>query len=237
MKLTLGLILYPVLVLAQAAAPAKPADTSAPVPYSSVSQVNLLLSQLEQISQSIQRDLSGLRIEKWKTDATTKHGSQADVASIQRNLQTALPEILSKLRNSPDSLPVTFELYRNVDALYDVFASLAESTGAFGSRDDYQALQNDLSALESSRRMFADRMETLADAKEGELSRLRTELQAARAPEKAAVPSKKTVVDDTEPPKQPVKKKPVHKAPKPPASTSPAPDATAPPPAENSVPQ
>lgn len=234
MKLTLGfsLICYPVLLFAQTSAPSstRPPDASTPVPYSAVSQVNLLLSQLEQTSQSIQRDLSGLRIEKWKTDANTKRGSQADLASIQRNLQTALPEMVTELRTSPESLPPTFKVYRNLDALYDVFVSLAESTGAFGSRDEYQAMQNDMNSLESSRRMFADRVEILAGSKEAELARLRTDLQNARATEKAAAPPQKTVVDDTEPPKKPIKKKPVRKVPKP-ANASPSPDATAPPPA------
>jgi hypothetical protein len=242
MKLTLGLslILYPVLLVAQTAepSPAKPAETQAPVPYSSVSQMNLLLSQLEQTSQSIQRDLPALRIEKWRTDANTKQGSQADVASIQRNLQTALPELVAGLRTSPESLSPTFKLYRNLDALYDVFLSLTESTGAFGSRSEYQALQNDLNSLESSRRMFADRMAALSDSKESELTKLRTDLQNARASERvAAPPPKKTVVDDTEPPKQPVKKKPVHKVPKPAVSPSPTPDATAPPSTVNPAPQ
>ncbi len=230
MKLTLGFSLIlcsSVLLGAQTAAP--PATTP-PVPYASVSQVNLLLSQLEQTSQSMQHDLSGLRIEKWKTDANTKRGSLADVASIQRNLQTALPGILTELRNSPESLPPTFKLYRNLDALYDVFVSLAESTGAFGSRDEYQALQNDVKSLEDSRRVLADRMEALAVSKEAEVTRLHTDLQTARATEKVSPPPQKTVVDDTEPPKKPVRKKPAPKVPKPPASTSPAPGATAPPP-------
>ncbi|MGO9128035.1 MAG: hypothetical protein ACLP6G_24505 [Terriglobales bacterium] len=240
MKFTLGFCLFlcssALLVAQTASPPPAPSNTPAPVPYASVSQVNLLLLQLEQTSQSMQRDLSGLRIEKWKTDANTKHGSQADVASIQRNLQTALPEIIAELRNSPESIPPTFKLYRNLDALYDVFVSLAESTGAFGSRDEYQSLQNDVNSLETSRRMFADRMETLADSKETELTRLRTDLQNARAIEKA-VPPKKTVVDDTEPPKKPAKKKPAPKVPKPPASTPPSPDTTAQPSTPNPAPQ
>lgn len=234
MKLTLGfslILCYPVLLFGQATAPspAQPPDTAAPVPYSSLSQVNLLLSQLEQTSQSTQRDLSALRIEKWKTDSNTKKGSQADASSIQRNLQTALPEIITELRNSPDSLPSTFKLHRNLDALYDVFVSLTESTGAFGSHDDYQALQNDLNSLEIARRMFADRVETLAASKEADLARLRAELQTARATEKVTATPKKTVVDDTEPPPKPVRKKPTAKVPKPPASTSSDPKPTAPP--------
>jgi len=240
MKLALGFSLIfctSVLLVAQTASPSPPTPptTSAPVPYSSVSQVNLLLSQVEQTSQSMQRDLSALRIEKWKTDANTKRGSQADVASIQRNLQTALPGIIAELRNSPESLPPTFKLYRNLDALYDVFASLAESTGAFGSRDDYQALRNDVNSLETSRRMFADRLETLAGSKEAELTRLRTDLQNARAIEQAA-PPKKVVVDDTKPPKKPVRKKPAPKPPKPPAST-PSSSGQTPPSTANPAPQ
>jgi hypothetical protein len=242
MKLTLGFGLIfcsSVVLLAQTSAPSpdKAPDASAPVPYSSVSQVNLLLSQLEQISQSIQRDLPGLRIEKWKTDTNTKRGSQADVASIQRNLQNALPAMVSELRNSPESLPPTFKLYRNLDALYDVFISLAESAGAFGSRDEYQALQNDVNSLESSRRMFADRVEALAGSKEAELAKLRTDLQNARATPKVDAPPQKTVVDDNEPPKKPVKKKPVHKVAKPPATAPPSPDTTTPPPTANPAPQ
>src|ERR1700690_2786659 len=119
MKLTLGFGLIfgsSVLLFAQTPAPSstKPPDAAGPVPYSSVSQVNLLLSQLEQISQSVQRDLSGLRVEKWKTDANTKRGSQADVASIQRNLDSALPAIIADARNAPESLASTFKLYRNL---------------------------------------------------------------------------------------------------------------------------
>jgi hypothetical protein len=232
MKITLGLSLWlccSVALLAQTASPSpnKPPDASTPVPYASVSQVNLLLSQLEQTSQSMQRDLSALRIEKWKTDTNTKRGSQADVASIQRNLQTALPGIVAELQSAPESLPPTFKLYRNLDALYDVFVSLAESTGAFGSRDEYQSLQNDVNSLENSRRMFADRVEALADSREAELARLRRDLQNARTTEKAAPPTK-VVVDDTEPPKKPVSKKKPSKVPKPPASPSPSPDATTP---------
>lgn len=233
MKLAYGfplLVCCPVLLLAQNAspAPAKPSGGATPVPYSSVSQVNLLLSQLEQSSQAMQRDLSDLKVEKWKTDAATKRSSQADIASIERNLQTALPAIVADLRDSPESLPPTFKLYRNLDALYDVFVSVTESAGAFGSRDEYQALQNDLGSLDGSRRMFADRMAALAESKEVELTKLRTDLQTARATEKVAPPPKKVIVDDTVPPSKPVKKRPAHKVPKAPAPPAPNPDATTP---------
>jgi hypothetical protein len=201
-----------------------PPAAAAPVPYSSVSELNLLLSQVEQNSQDTQADLSKLRIEKWKTDANTKRLSEADVASVQRNLQSALPEMVTQLRNSPEDMEASFKLYRNLDALYDVFGSIVESAGAFGSRDEFQSLQNDLSGLERTRRSLADRIDTLASNKEGELTRLRTQVQTlqAAAAQQQAAPPKKVVVDDTEAHKKPVaKKKPAAKKPSTQSQTQP----------------
>jgi len=176
------------------------------VSYASVTQVNGLLSQLEETSKATQADLGHLRIERWKTDGTSKKQALSNVDSIQRNLQSALPEIVAQLRSSPEDLPATFKLYRNLDALYDVLGGVVESAGAFGSKDDLQALSNDLSNFEGTRKQLAERIENLAASKEAQINQLQTELKAAQAAIPVA-PPKKTVVDDTEPPKKPVVKK------------------------------
>src|SRR5262249_41406549 len=152
-----------------------------PVAYSSINQLNGLLAQLQQVSQSIQGDLANLRVDKWKVDSSSKRQSQADMESIQRNLHSALPEIIAQLRQSPENLSDTFKLYRNLDALYDVFGSFVESAGAFGPKDDFQSLQNDLGLLQQTRRSLSDRMEQLSSTKEAELARLRAALQTAQA--------------------------------------------------------
>lgn len=187
---------------------------AAPVSYSSISELNELIANLQQTSTALQEDLSHLRVEKWKTDSGTKRQTQTDTESILRNLENALPAIVADLKNSPENLALTFKLYRNLDALYDVSSSVTESAGAFGNKDEFQSLNRDLGGLESSRRAFADRMDKLASAKENEIGQLRAELQNARA----AIPPKKVVVDDTEP--TPPKKTPARKkaVPKPPAS-------------------
>ena len=46
----------------------------------------------------------------------------------------ALPEIIGQLRNAPEAMPITFKLYRNLDALYDVLGGVVEGAGAFGSK-------------------------------------------------------------------------------------------------------
>ena len=193
------------VVLAQSPA----AGQSTPVAYTSIAELNQLLGNLQQASQNAQNDLSRVRIDRWKADSGTKRQTESDTQSILRNLQNALPTMINDLRNSPENLAQTFKVYRNLDALYDVLNSVVESTGAFGSKDDFQSLSKDLGDLENSRKAFAERMDKLANAKETEIGQLRTELQTARA---AATPPKKTVVDDTAPePKKPVHKKPVPK--------------------------
>lgn len=193
------------------------------VSYASISQMNGLLAQLEATSKATQSDLSKLRIDRWKTDSSNKKQVLSDSESIQRNLQNALPEMMAELRTSPESLPFTFKLYRNLDALYNVLSGVAESAGAFGSKDDFQSLSNDLNGFESARKQLADRMENLAASKEQEIARLRADLKTAQA-KIPATPPKKTVVDDTEPPKKPAaKKKPVEKKPAAtPATSAPA---------------
>ena len=203
---TLSLLpLFAAATIAQTAPPNQ-ATSAPPVAYSSMSQLNMLLSELEQSSKAAQLDLAKMRIEKWKTDSNTKRQEQANIESVQRNLQTALPEIIAKLRNSPENLNLTFKLYRNLDARYDVFGSLVESAGAFGPKDDFQSLGNDLNAFEKSRHSFADRMETLAGSKDAELGQLRNQIHALQAAV-PPTPPKKVIVDDTETPKKPTKKK------------------------------
>lgn len=181
------------------------------VSYASVTELNGLLSQLDNTSKTAQIDLAKLRIEHWKTDGTTKKQSQGDVDSVARNLQNALPEMIGQLHSAPEDLPATFKLYRNLDALYDVMSGVVESAGAFGPKDDFQALSNDLRGFEGARKQLAERMENLAGSKEQEITRLRTELKTAQAAIPAA-PPKKIVVDDTQPDKKPAaKKKPVKK--------------------------
>lgn len=182
-------------------------STSPPVAYASVSELNGILAQVKQTAAAMQADLEKMRIERWKTGSSTKRQTLANMDSIRRNLQSALPEIVSQVNNSPEDLAASFKLYRNLDALYDVFGSVVESAGAFGSKDEFQSLSNDMSGLESARRSFAERVQKLAGAKEDELTRLRAQvktLSAAPPP-----PPKKIIVDDTEPApaKKPVKKK------------------------------
>ena len=201
--------------------------TAPPVAYASVSELNGIVGQVKQVAASMDSDLGSMRIEKWKTDGGTKRQTQTNVDSIRRNVQSALPEILTQVSNSPEDLAASFKLYRNLDALYDVFGAVVESAGAFGSKDEFQSLSNDLTTLENARRSMGERMQKLASAKEDELARLRAQVKTLNAAPPAA--PKKIVVDDNEPAaKKPAAKKKTTPAKKPtapatqPATTNPS---------------
>jgi hypothetical protein len=199
--------------------------TPPPVAYTSVNELNGILTELQQTAQSMQADLQKARIEKWKTDGATKRQTQANVESLKRNLQAALPDMITELNNKPEDMGASFKLYRNLDALYDVFGSLVESAGAFGSKDEFQSLSNDMSGLESARRSLGERVQKLTAGKEEELTRLRAQVKTLSAG--PPPPPKKTVIDDTDAAKKPPAKKKVTK-PKPAAAPTAAPPASSP---------
>jgi len=153
-----------------------------------------------------------MRIDKWRADANSKQQAQSNADSIQRNLTEALPALISAVRSAPQDVNAEFKLYRNLNALYDVFASLTESAGAFGPRSDYDALARQLAVIDSIRRSLGDSLENLTAATQSEINHLRTQVKTLQ--QKAATtppaPVKKVIVDDTEPPKKTTthKKKP-----------------------------
>src|SRR5512147_3138408 len=77
------------------------------------------LIQLQQAAQDANVALGRLRIDKWKTGGDQKQQAQSNVEALQRNLSTALPELLQKERANPQDLSVNFKLYRNLSAVYD----------------------------------------------------------------------------------------------------------------------
>ena len=194
------------LLVGGATAQIAPASGGAPVSVASMNEISGILADLNQASQTLDGDLSKVRVEKWKTDGDTKRQSLANVESVQRNIQNALPAMVTQLNGSPDSLTATFKLYRNIGALYDVISNLAESAGAFGSKDELQALSNDTSNVEKVRRALANRMDKLAASKDAELASLHNQVRALQAAMPPPPPTR-VIVDDSEKPKKPAKKK------------------------------
>jgi hypothetical protein len=206
-------------VAAQVGAPASRSAASArPVasptaPVAGPGNVSPLLAQVQAAARTTTADVSLLNIRKWKVANDTKNDAQTKAESIQRNLTLAMPTILSQVQASPNDFAANFKLYRNLDALYDVLSSLAESVGAFGSKNEFDPLAADLNRIDQARRALGDRLEALASAKDAEIVRLQGQVKTAKTATSAQ--PKKVIVDDDD--KKPVKK--IVKK-KPPAATA-----------------
>ncbi|MBZ5629034.1 MAG: hypothetical protein LAO06_09220 [Acidobacteriia bacterium] len=166
--------------------------------------VTASLAQLNQVIENARVDLARLRMDKWKGDSRSKKQAEANAESVQRNITAALPSMVQQVRANPGSVGATFKLYRNLNALYDVMFNLTESAGAFGSKDEYEALATDTSNLDRIRRSLADQVESMAGARDTEVAQLR--MRARQTATATAAPPKKIVVDDTAPAKKSTRK-------------------------------
>lgn len=166
-----------------------------------VTAFNQLLGQLQQVSQKTADDLGRLRVDKWKADREVKDQAQSNLQSLQRNLRAALPDLISKVQAAPQDLAPNFRLYRNLNALYDVLASVAESAGAFGPSEQYDPVAADVGSLDSVRRSVADRLDWLSGVRDAEVVRLR------KAQATSTAPAKKVISDEETPTSTPKKKK------------------------------
>jgi len=192
--------------LAQAYPPASQSNAAEPGAVNTVDP-GMLLSKIEQETQGLNTDVGKLRVEKWKTDSSTKQQAAENAASIQRNVSAALPGLISAVRSAPQSLAANFKLYRNLNALYDVVASLGESAGAFGKKEEYDSIAPHIAALDEHRRSYADYVQQMAAVADNRIAAAQ-QIQAAAAQQQAA--PKRIIVDDAEPP-PPAKKKRVKK--------------------------
>src|SRR5664279_3947306 len=80
----------------------------------------------------LNQTLSTLNVAKWKAPQEVKGQTQADIASIQRNVKTTLPELLDAAKVDPAKVAPAFAVYRNMSALYDVLLRVAETATLAG---------------------------------------------------------------------------------------------------------
>jgi hypothetical protein len=199
-SLRIALVLLFTCSLGWAQMPGNSGDTGSHPPASQGAPdaaLTELLTQLRDSARQSDHDLAGLRIEKWKADATSKQQAQENAAAIHRNLANAVPELVQHVQSEPGSLAANFKLYRDLNALYDTFSALVETAGAFGPTEQYSPLAADIARLDQLRHQCAERMEQMSGASDAELFRLRTQFAAAASAK--AVPPAKIVVDDNHP--------------------------------------
>lgn len=192
-------------------AQATPAPVTPPPSAPAINTAPLIsaLSALEHSTRQTSLDLARLRIEKWKMDGNSRDQMQTNTQSLLNNITNALPGMIAASRNAPASVAATLKLYRDLNVLHDVLSAVAETAGAFGSKEEYQPLAVDTQQLDTIRRSLADYLETLASSQDAEVASLRGWVQSNVANAATSPTVTRRIIDenDAEPAKKPAKKK------------------------------
>jgi hypothetical protein len=162
------------------------------------------ISSLRPPLANLKTTVAGLNVSRWKVPNPTRANVEADLGSIQRDLNETLPNLLTQAESAPPgSLLPSFAVFRNLDALYDVLLRITE-TASFGNASaDFASLDQARSGLEDARAKLGTWLMQSIGAQDAEVVRLKT----APPPPPAAVAPTKTVIDDGPTPAKPRKKK------------------------------
>jgi len=178
------------LSMAAQSAPVSQTRSANPQP-APAANVNSILTELQRVSIAANGDIGHLRIDKWKTEGAQRQQMQQVADSLQRNLTTAIPGLISDVQAAPGSVSRTFKLYHDTNVVYEFLSSLAEATGAFGKKEEYDPLAADASALDNVRQKLSSYIEQSAAALENQVR------QATAMQVQPKAPPKKVIIDDT----------------------------------------
>ena len=161
------------------------------------------MAELRTALANVQNAITAANVVRWKVPGDVRANTQQDVASMQRDLSSTLPGLMTTAEASSTTLAPTFAVFRNVDALYDVLLRVTETAGIGAPAADANSLEAARATLENGRaKLGAWLMQAIAaqDARVAEAT------AAANHPPPPAPPSKIVVEDGPENPK-PRKKK------------------------------
>jgi hypothetical protein len=166
---------------------------------------------------SLQQALSIARPEKWKAAPAITAESASDIASIQRDLASTLPPLLTAADDSPASVSQLLPTYRNVEALYDVLVRVTQTSVLAAPPQQSAAFQQATQSLQQARRDFGDLLDSAAQAQDRRFHDVQARLSSLQSapppppapvcppppPVKKAKPRAKTTAKPAPPPAAP----------------------------------
>lgn len=162
---------------------------------------------------------SNIDLNKWKGGNALRGEVDANLGSVQKDLQNTLPPLLTDSDKAPASVPATMRILLNLDALYSVLLRIQIAGKANAPRDQADALESSLAALDGARRDLGDRITTTSAAQEKQIAALQATIQQQTAQIAAAQQAAAATAAAPPPPPKTTKKKVVKKKP---AATTPA---------------
>ena len=185
---------------------------AAPAPAAPLRLSSSLL-ELQRVASATDKDIASLGIDKpksnWKTlwISSGSHKQQSEMAvSLQRNLETAMPELIREVQTSHGSISSTFKLYNDLNAVHQTLGSLVGSLDTHSKNPVPASLANDLSTMGRIRQQLSSYIQDVTASME---SGVKTPYAASSTPAASTNPQlpKKIIVDDNEPDPKPVRKK------------------------------
>lgn len=183
---------------AASAAAAAPAPTAFP------------MSNLRPALANVQNAITNLNVTHWKAPNDIRATTQQDINSMQRDLNTSLPDLMAQAdaaaANGPTALSPAFAVFRNLDALYDVLLRVTETAGMAGSSSDASSLDEARAGLEDGRARLGTWLLQAIGAQDAQIAK--TQATVARPPAAPPPPPTRIVVNDGPDTTKPHKKKP-----------------------------
>jgi len=166
------------------------------------------------VADGIQQALTPLQAAVQAVDPDTLHigGEQKQVlaqsqASLERNLNEAVPGLLAAFRKTPENTGAAFRLYRDLDAVLSVAQHSVEAIPASNSDNDggngtdpSAALASATSGLRDSLGKLGDWIEARGAANYASLERMRAQAAAAARPTAAPPPPKTLIINNANAP-------------------------------------
>jgi hypothetical protein len=177
--------------VAQPGVPAPAPDNSAP-PAASLTPSAIVQPAIA----NVQRTIGDLSIQRWKAPNEVRGATQQNASSVQRDVVETLPGLLTQADATVDSVPPSFAVYRNLDALYDVLLRIYETAMLAAPQSEVDELALTLQRVEAARSQLANAILQTSQQHEAEIVKLQAAVKAATATAQAAPPPKANVVDD-----------------------------------------
>jgi hypothetical protein len=115
---------------------------------------------------------SAVDLNKWKTPNTVRGEVDANLASIQKDLQTTLPPLLVTADAAPANASASLPVLLNLDALYSVLLRVTIASRAGAPREENVGLEQAAITLDNARRELGDRIMAAAVANEKRVAAL-----------------------------------------------------------------
>lgn len=152
------------LAMAGQASPAAVRSPSATVDAGSQRSTMAFLAALQQQIGGLRSAVGALNPDGWRTTADERASLVQAQASLKRNLDEAVPSLLTAYRAAPQNYGAAFRLYRDLDSISQVCLSATDAASRYAPTGEAQPLEDAAAAFNQALEQLGDIIEKGAAA-------------------------------------------------------------------------